>query len=514
MRSIISGYVQGQLWALSLADDPTWRQLRPPPLPEVASSLLALDVEGARLFVLGGGNGLWTLSLQDDANWTRVAASPGQTPSDLYAGAFGGGTLAFDRPRQRLVASTLSIGTWQLPLGDESWTQLDGVDAVSRFNGLGPVVHDAAGSQLIQLDAYQGQLRIFSLSSDTWAQSAFAPDSLHGGLAAFDEKRARVLYASGSATSELPLASLIPRPLLPERSGVGTSIASSLIWDPKREAVVNLGGEGVQATLTHTLKRGAEWELLTADGPPGYGGSHAYDAETNSIFSFGAFSYGASNAMLMRLDPGAEAWQVDALPVGPEARSWQLGVLDTRTRRLVIRGGALLAADLGVSDDVDDVWTLSLADLTWTRLSPGGTSPGPRHGELGVYDPIGERLVVLGGSADEQPDANLENLHELSLGDDPTWSTLSATGAGPAGLASSAFYDRAGRRMVVLASTGAAIDVYALELSGSPAWHRFCARGAVPPFGEKATLTDAGIFLALGETAGAYLFNLETPYCD
>jgi hypothetical protein len=78
-------------------------------------------------------------------------------------------------------------------------------------------VHDVAGARLLSLDPYDGQLTTFSLATDTWTQSAFTPGSVNGGLAALDEKRARVLYASGSATSALPLASLNPQPLLPHR---------------------------------------------------------------------------------------------------------------------------------------------------------------------------------------------------------------------------------------------------------------------------------------------------------
>jgi hypothetical protein len=68
--------------------------------------------------------------------------------------------------------------------------------------------------------------------------------------------------------------------------------------------------------------------------------------------------------------------------------------------------------------------------------------------------------------------------------------------------------------MLVLSAGGNAPDIYALELSDVPVWHRFCVWGAVPPNPGSATMTEAGIFLALSNSPGAYLFNLDTPYCD
>jgi hypothetical protein len=523
------GYPQGQLWQLSLSGSPTWRQVAPPPEPEITSGLLAIDMEGQRLFVLGAGYkrcGLWSLSLEDDVTWTRVADSPGQSCEDAKTGElYGAGLLAFDGARQRLLASASGLGTWQLALDGGPWTQLENLG----FWASG--VHDEATARLIFLETFGGQITTLSLSDDTWAQSTFprswistpgftidpnSPDNglAYSGPAALDQKRQRVLFANGNATSELALASLNPQPLLPNHSSLGTNSASSLVWDPKRQAVVSFGGEGVKSTLRRSLKRGDAWQVLAADGPPGYGGSQAYDQETTSIFSYGAYLYGGFSPNLAGLDSAGTDWQTVELPPGPAARSLQLGVFDATARRLVIRGGR---QPPGSSDaqSIDDVWLLSLDTLAWTQLAPSGTSPGARSGELGVYDPISQRLIVFGGYRDSQPYASLTDVHALTLGDEPTWSTLEAEGDAPVYHSFKAYYDATGRRMLVLTTTGVGLDVYALELAETPVWHRFCALGAVPAaYGEKTTLTDGGLFLALGETAGAYLFNLSTPYCD
>lgn len=502
------GYADGQLWELSLTGSPRWLKLD---TPDVAPGLLAIDADEGRLFVNDTRQsycGVWSMLLEDDVSWTRLADCIGTASSVFEVGA---SLLAFDGPRQRLVASASQLGAWELDLEGGIWAPLAGGQTYSS-SVVG--AYDASGSRLILMYPIVGLLSTFSLVDDTWSNSTF-PASFGvfgvGGLAALDTKRNRVLYANGSATSELPLESLNPHPLLPEHSGAAIGAASSLVWDPERQAVVSFGGDGGH-TISHSLKRGAAWQPLSNDGTPGYGGIQVYDEQTKGIVAYGSSEYGAYYDNLLRLDSGGSDWENIALPPGPQARTSSLGVLDKAGHRLVICGGAKLD---GTDDPpkINDVWALSLDSLIWSKLVRSGQSPGARSGQLGVYDPVGERMIVFGGLRAGDPYPLVNDLYALTLGDDPTWSSIEAEGAGPSAISYRAFYDPAGERMLVLDS---ASDIYALELSDAPVWHRFCVSGAVPPplYAGTATLTDAGIFFALNNSPGAYLFNLETPYCD
>ena len=49
---------------------------------------------------------------------------------------------------------------------------------------------------------------------------------------------------------------------------------------------------------------------------------------------------------------------------------------------------------------LSDVWELSLpasGDGIWTQLVPTGSTPSPRRSHIGVYDPVNDRMVTMGG---------------------------------------------------------------------------------------------------------------------
>jgi len=67
-----------ELWQLLLGDAPEWKRVitsRPSPGSEIQSGRLAIDVDGRRLFAVGGSSensGLWSLSLAEEPapSWT------------------------------------------------------------------------------------------------------------------------------------------------------------------------------------------------------------------------------------------------------------------------------------------------------------------------------------------------------------------------------------------------------------------------------------------------------------
>jgi hypothetical protein len=143
--------------------------------------------------------------------------------------------------------------------------------------------------------------------------------------------------------------------------------------------------------------------------------------------------------------------------------------------RMVIFGG-----DSGFYN-VNDVWALSLAGMpAWTQLTPSGTPPDGRSFHSAIYDPVRDRMIVFGGRNGN----DLRDLWALSFSGAPEWTRLLPTGALPAPRwGQSAIYDPLRDRMVIFAGAGyvgALNDVWALSLSGMPAWTALMPTG-VPP---------------------------------
>ncbi len=88
-------------------------------------------------------------------------------------------------------------------------------------------------------------------------------------------------------------------------------------------------------------------------------------------------------------------WQWRALTPAsgdkPEARRNGVAVHDTFGKRIIVFGGS------GNSGFLNDAWAFSLETRVWTKLQTTGTPPSPRHAFDGIYDPVGQQLVIYSG---------------------------------------------------------------------------------------------------------------------
>jgi Galactose oxidase, central domain/Kelch motif len=75
----------------------------------------------------------------------------------------------------------------------------------------------------------------------------------------------------------------------------------------------------------------------------------------------------------------------------PTARSQGTAIYDPVGRRLVIFGGS------GPSSLQNDVWAFDTSTLSWARLRTEGVAPEPRLGANAVYDPNGHQMVLWAG---------------------------------------------------------------------------------------------------------------------
>src|SRR5262249_24771542 len=172
----------------------------------------------------------------------------------------------------------------------------------------------------------------------------------------------------------------------------------------------------------------------------------------------------------------AQTW--NQLPDG-YPRVYQRAIYDSLRSRMVVFGGA----DSMFERDTHEL-TFSGAP-TWNLLLPSGTLPAQRDAHGQVYDPVRDRMLLFGG-------ANMFGLTRLefndvwamSLGPSPAWTQLAPTGTKPAQRhAHTMIYDPVRDRLVIFGGRdviGDRNDVWALSLSGTPAWTELLPSGTLP----------------------------------
>jgi hypothetical protein len=172
----------------------------------------------------------------------------------------------------------------------------------------------------------------------------------------------------------------------------------------------------------------------------------------------------------------------------PAARREYAAVYDRVHRRYIMFAG--WTDQIGGYYVFNEVWTLSLDDTpSWTQISIPGTVPGRRHSPQWGYDPARNRLLVFGGYGYHYTNSSyyeyLNDVWELKLNGNPTWSELFPSGAAPGGrLAGAAVYDVLHQRFVGFGGTaGLPVDTWQLDLRGQPAWSSVPTGGVHPPGG-------------------------------
>lgn len=95
-------------------------------------------------------------------------------------------------------------------------------------------------------------------------------------------------------------------------------------------------------------------------------------------------------------EPATGKWTLRS-PAGarPSARSRHAMVFDSRRGRVIVFGGTGASVDPATEDL--GVWEWDGEAGSWTRRAPVGASPGLRAGHAMVYDPVSEKVVLVGG---------------------------------------------------------------------------------------------------------------------
>ncbi len=230
------------------------------------------------------------------------------------------------------------------------------------------------------------------------------------------------------------------------------------------------------------------WTTLPTHGPSARASAVGVtDPAARRALVFGGSDYftlnleGSEYRDLWSMNLDTQAWTLLS-PAGPMiARAAALGVFDPVHRKLVIRGGRYTNPS---PNPLGDTWVYDAAGGTWS--SAGGASYGSRWGEVGIYDPVRQRVVAFGGTSDGTN--NFNDVHVLPLSPAVgTWSALATTGT-PTGVggvsnavtAQAAAYDPIHDRMILTTGAGPATEMWALTLGATPTWSRLAPDGTAP----------------------------------
>jgi hypothetical protein len=388
-------------WALDLGGVPAWSEMQPSaPLPRTRGNHSAVyDPAGDRMVVYGGDgstrNDAWSLALSGSPAWSALeptgSAPSGHSSHTAILDAGRNRMVVFGGKVDSLASSDLSV----LALGGtSSWSQVVRPLAPTAM-AIHTSIYDPVGARLIP---FGGKTYPAGHINETWALSL--------DPAAF--------------WSRIEPAGALPEPRY-------NHVA---IYDRLRERMVVYGGfGGVMGDIwTLPLSGAPAWSKVPPSGetpaatfttPRAF-----YDPVEDRMIYFLSYDQYRGFPTIWALSmtqPGR--WQY--LPTGsvhpPSSESPNV-IYDPLRDRLILFGGCG-GAPLPDQMPDNDVWAISLRNRVWTQLPTLGPVPDGRCRYSAVYDPVRDRMLIIGGRGPLGHDNN--DVWELTLADPPTWRQLS-----------------------------------------------------------------------------------------
>lgn len=497
-----------QLWTMDLADaSPAWTPQgyawSNPALADttVLNSGLVFDDAHDRLLSFGGyvdatcihcvppgdTNILYQLTLAGTPQWSTVPAD-GPAPSPRQSAA-----MVRDPWRDRVVIyGGVSFGpvlydeTWALSLGTPmSWTLLnptvippsgrvvDGavLDSLGRhwyIHGMLPGLGGGPATYALDLSAAVND------ADASWSQVAPAASTVpsYPAMTFVQPGQNRLVVMDGTGEWRLPFSAPTDWQLVPGAPLRRSDLVGFV--DPATQRLyAGLGpDDGFQ---WRPIGQEVPWTPLGTQGPTGFGASAGVDPVGGRAWVFGGHDSfdDAEYADLWSMDLSTSLWTHVSTGNPPLPRSEALGVFDAAHRRFIVHGGRYTNPGIVA---LGDTWVYDVVAGSWS--SPATGSYGLDYGEVGIYDPVRDRVLAFGGHA------GLKAVHVLPLGATVgTWSVLSTSGTPPDWSDEemlAAAYDPEGDRMFVLGGVSTT-TLWALDLTGTPTWEQPALAGPLPP---------------------------------
>jgi len=270
-------------------------------------------------------------------------------------------------------------------------------------------------------------------------------------------------------------------------SGPGARTLPTSIYDSAAGGMWMFGGvlgngSGYQDLWFLSLGVSPSWTLKTPSGTlpsPRWGSGSFLDPVDGRMVVFGGVDLvdWLDQTWALPLAPGSSWSQLHpGLPVEPPVRLAASIFMDIPHDQLLLFGGTY--------DDISgssDTWSLSLSDPTfWTPVNAGGPSPPGRFSHASVFDSKRNRELIYGGYGG----GFLHDLWALDLSGPASWSKLNDFGVPLDALG--AVYDPVGDRMVIFGGSDGASrhnEVWWFPLDDpAPFWHLQSTTGpTIPP---------------------------------
>ena len=192
----------------------------------------------------------------------------------------------------------------------------------------------------------------------------------------------------------------------------------------------------------------------TKDGPTELlGSSMVYDAGSDRMIVFGGFMFDSGvNGETWAYDVDSNTWEHMHPKNHPSARNYSAMAYDAASDRVILFGG-----DNG-TDVFGDTWGYDYESDSWTEMSPA-KSPAARDYSWMVYDPGSDRMVLYGGSKDQET-ATLDDTWAYDY-DRNRWTRLVVDGPSARAWHAMAYDDRT--KTIVLFGGGTSRDEFTAE---------------------------------------------------
>ena len=220
--------------------------------------------------------------------------------------------------------------------------------------------------------------------------------------------------------------------------------------------------------------------------PPRSLAAAAFDPIREQLVMFGGFLPAGVSQEVWTCSLQSRSWTLRTVqgPSPPGRRDHTL-VYDSIADRFILFGGWDRSAFL------DDLWVLSLqGGARWERLEVPGSKPSPRSEHGTLFDPIRNRMIVVGGHG---PEGRASDVWQLDLSGVPAWSRMETATVGPANRHSHTFtYDPVRDRAWVIGGweDGPLSDAWYLPLGGPADWAQISPNGSLPPRKDHVTVYD------------------------
>lgn len=527
----LSGTTAGVLndvWVMPLGAASAWQPLTTAGTapPGRYSCSAVYDSSTDRLVIFGGetvtgqpSNDLWMLDFtQPTPTWSQVFAAgvspPPRTDQSTVLDSYGGRMIVFGG------LDTLGFNlndTWVLTLrGDPIWIHFVGAGAPPARRSAG-MAYDRRLNEIVVFGGYGDAPDL----SDAWAlplssgdmwiplfPTGAKPPGRHNLTAVYDPVRDRmVIFGGQNSTADFndaweltlgdinawsPLSGGGPVPIA--RSGHGA------IYDPLRDRMVICAGRDTTGIASlGAILRGDAWALAfpgnTWTPVPQLarsGAGVAWDPLRDRALVFGGNNAGQDLADVWAapLVGGAPWTPVATAGTAPSARQRTSVAYDILRDRLLVFGGTTAAGACN-----NELWQLTLSgNPTWSLVTTTGTPPGAREGASLLYQFAQDRLVVFGGHQDGASPVWYADTWVLPLAT-LQWQALAPTGVPPAPRTGQvAVYDSKRDRLIVQGGVNAAgtvlSDAFALSFAGAGSWSALAPTGSAPALSRHIGMYD------------------------